>query len=308
MKFTNNYSYVELHDQVANVAKWLGDHIYVGSQRGDLVELSKANGAFYQSRVLPVHCLTVSDVTVSADGRRIVTSSLDSTCVLTDAEDFRVMRSINCPDAFSPHCAIRSDGAVVAVVGEHGHLYVDNGADTLEGRGPDEFFRSIRFYGGDETDVVCLGRHCLARIDVETRETTAELFGASAKRDGKLKRSLSCFATHPSHKIIPVGTVGGFVQFYDITAESQFVSEVKVGKLELVESMEFTKDGNTLAIGTSDRSIKLMDIRNRQIISEFRPQRSRVLSVSFNYDNTQLVSVSEDKTVIIADVAPSLSE
>ena len=308
MKFTNNYSYLDLHDRVANVVTWPDEHIYIGSLSGDLVELSKNDQTYYQSRINSVHCLAVSDIAVSNDGKKIVSSSIDGTCILTDANDFKALRNINCQGSFSPHCAINGDGTIIAVIGEHGNLYIDNGSDTLEGKGPDAFFRSIKFYGEDESDVVCLARHCLAQINVETRQTISEINGVTSNRDGKLKRSITCFATHPFQKIIPVGTIGGYVQFYDISSDSQFISEIKVGRLQLVESMTFSRDGNTLAIGASDRSVKLMDIRNKQIISEFKPQRSRVLSVAFNHESTQLVSVSEDKTVIIADVVPSLSE
>ncbi|KAH0788113.1 WD-40 repeat-containing protein [Histomonas meleagridis] len=299
----NKYTYVDILDQVALLGKWVNDHIYIGSFSGDLLELSSQNDQFYKSRTLPAHCLAITDIGVSNDGQKIVSSSLDGTCVLTDAKDFKRIREINCPDAFSPHCAIKGDGSIVAVIGDHGSLYIDNGSETFSGRVSDAFFRSVKFFGEDESKIICLARHTLAQIDVETRQEEYHLYGSTPQNPGKLKLSINCFATHHSHKQIPVGTVGGYVQFFDFKEPKELVSQSKIGG-KLIESMEFTQDGYTLAIASSDRTIRLMDMRTKTISDELKPQRSRILSVSFNNASTKLVSISEDQTAIIANVRP----
>jgi WD40 repeat protein len=67
--------------------------------------------------------------------------------------------------------------------------------------------------------------------------------------------------------------------------------------------MEFAPDGQTLAVAQSNRAVTLMDIRTMEISDQFEKQRSRILSVSFNTAGDRLVSVSEDRTVVIAPVA-----
>ncbi|OHT06644.1 hypothetical protein TRFO_25253 [Tritrichomonas foetus] len=304
-KFGNHFEYLEIHDQVVNCVDWVQDKIYSGCLSGDLVELTKdpRSQKYYTSRTSLAHNLAVTDIASSLDGEKIVTSSLDGNCFVTDRETMKPIRTIDCPNAFSPHCAINQRGTVVSVVGKGGSLYIDNFDETFETtfeNANDAFFKAVQFYGENETEVIGLARHTLSQVDVETRTTVYSLFGSTAKKAGKLKRSLNCLATNPNQKLVAAGTVSGYIQFFDFTAPDENITEIKVGG-QLVEKIKFSNDGKTLAIASSNKRVYLLDMTMLQH-PYIEQQRSRIISIAFDHDSKQIVSASEDKTVIIAKI------
>lgn len=309
-KFSNDYDFLEIHDQVVNCVNWDQQNIYCGCLSGDVIELTKDEKSkkYYTSRTSSIHNLVVTDIYSSLDGSKIVTSSLDGKCFVTEKPTMRQIREIDCPDALSPHCTINGDGTSVAVVGQSGHLYIDDLTKTtsIPIEGPDAkeaFFKAVRFFGNNDNEVVCLSRHALFEIDVETQKIVNSLTGGSGKKVGELKRSNNCLAVSSrDQKIIALGTVRGYIQLFDLSSSEKMhlIHEIKVGG-ELIEKIEFSNDGRTLAIAGSNKRISLLDMAMLEHPYN-EQQRSRIISISFNHDSTQIVSASEDKTVIIADI------
>lgn len=302
--FSSDFEYVEIHDQVVNCVNWIQDNIYAGCLSGDIIELTKNQNSrkYYSARTTPIHNLAVTDLTVSADGRIIASSSLDGNCVVTNRSTMQTIREIECPGELSPHCAINKSGTLVAVAGKEGHLYFDDLQTTtpVTLTTPDAkeaFFKAIRFSGSDESKVVALSRHTLFQVDVETHEIVHSLTGGTAQKAGELRRSLNCLATDP--KYIALGTVSGYIQIIDLTANTK-IHEIKVGG-QLIEKIEFSQDGNTLAIASSNKRVSLLDMRKLEF-PYLEQQLSRIISVSFNSDSTKIVSASEDRTVLIANI------
>jgi WD40 repeat protein len=309
-RFASHHDFVEIHDEIAITCKWAhNDKIYLGSLSGSLLELSSTGRKYSTNYSLPIHCLAVSDIAISDDSRYIVTTSLDGTCVICSTDfgaesNLRRDHEIECPEAVSPHCAISSAGDCVAIVGSHGSLYVNNliTHDTAQGKLSDEFFKAVSFYGEEQRRIVCLARHFLGLIDVESRETIRSLMGATTTTPGKLRKSINCLATHPTQQLVAVGTVAGYIEFYDFDrTEERVMDPLKVGG-QIIESMEFSHDGQTLAIAGSNKRISLLDVGMGTVTHYIEPQRSRVLSVSFDQYARNVVTVSEDKTVVIAPV------
>ncbi|KAK8882634.1 hypothetical protein M9Y10_045276 [Tritrichomonas musculus] len=306
MRKFSNYDFLEIHDQIVNCVDWIGENIYSGCLSGDVIELTKdqKSSKYYTSRTTPIHNLVVTDIYSSRDGSKIITSSLDGKCFVTERSTMQQIREIECPEALSPHCAINKDGTFVAVAGQGGHLYFDDLSRTTNVpiEGPDAkeaFFKAVRFFGSDDSKVVCLSRHTLFEVDVETQKVVNSLSGSTAKKVGELKRSNNCLATND--RIIALGTVKGYIQLLDLKAPpNEKIREIKVGG-ELIEKIEFSHDGQTLAIASSNKRVSLLDMMmlEHPFIEQ---QRSRIISISFNSDSSQIVSASEDKTVIIANI------
>ncbi|NEQ68332.1 MAG: hypothetical protein F6J86_28865 [Symploca sp. SIO1B1] len=70
----------------------------------------------------------------------------------------------------------------------------------------------------------------------------------------------------------------------------------------LINSVSFSPDGNILATGSSDKTIKLWDIETGQEIRTLRGHNQEVNSVSFNPDGNVLATGSGDKTIKLWDV------
>jgi hypothetical protein len=97
-----------------------------------------------------------------------------------NSADLRRLREIDCVFAHSPHCAITRNGSLVAVVGHHGYLFVENGVSVSTPRLTDGIFKAASFYGDDEDKLVCLARHTLALVNVETRVPITWIQGATS--------------------------------------------------------------------------------------------------------------------------------
>jgi hypothetical protein len=69
-----------------------------------------------------------------------------------------------------------------------------------------------------------------------------------------------------------------------------------------VNSVSFSPDGNTLASGSWDKTVKLWDVKSGKEIATLQGHQSWVNSVSFSPDGHTLASGSEDKTVKLWDV------
>jgi hypothetical protein len=304
VSFASEHDFVEIHDSVALTCKWAQGHVYLGTLTGGLIQLSPSTHGrtrFHASNAIAsLHCLAINDIAVSSDGRTIITTSLDGTCFVTNAnnDELEVSHEIECPDAMSPHCAVARTGTTIAVVGAHGSLYINDGSQTFSGKLSDDFFKEVAFYGDDDTRIVCLARHNLSLVDVENRTTLSKLAGSTPTTPGKLKKSVTCVATHPRHGFVAVGTLAGWIELYDIEREEK-IRDLKIGG-ELIEKLEFSPDGQTLAIAQSNRAVSLFDVRKMEVVDRFEKQRSRVLSISFCPEGDRIVAISEDKTVVIA--------
>jgi WD40 repeat protein len=171
----------------------------------------------------------------------------------------------------------------------------------VDGKFGHYFFTEVSFCGHDDSRVVCLARRNLWLVNVDNLSQMSCLLGSTPTSPGKLKKSINCMATHPDLTFVAVGTVSGYIELWDIERHDH-IGEMKIGE-QLIEKVQFSHHGQWLAARQSNRGITLMDIRapdNLEVLGRFEKQRSRVLAVSFDRDDTQIVCVSEDKTVVIA--------
>ncbi len=84
---------------------------------------------------------------------------------------------------------------------------------------------------------------------------------------------------------------------FDVTEHNRLVKHS-----DYVRSVSFSPDGNTLASGSKDNTIKLWDVRTGKELLTFSGHNNQVWSVSFSPDGKTLASGSEDKTIKLWDV------
>ena len=69
-----------------------------------------------------------------------------------------------------------------------------------------------------------------------------------------------------------------------------------------ISSLAFSPDGNLLASGSWDHSIKLWDPKSGELIKTFKGHHEWVTDVEFSLDGTRLFSSSYDKRIIVRDI------
>ncbi|MDT9196460.1 WD40 repeat domain-containing protein, partial [Limnospira sp. PMC 1245.20] len=68
-------------------------------------------------------------------------------------------------------------------------------------------------------------------------------------------------------------------------------------------SVSFSPDGQTLASGSSDNTVRLWDVATGRELRQLTGHTNSLLSVSFSPDGQTLASGSSDNTVRLWDVA-----
>lgn len=74
------------------------------------------------------------------------------------------------------------------------------------------------------------------------------------------------------------------------------------GHTNWVWSVAFSSDGQTLASGSEDRTVRLWDVGTGQCLNTFQEHIYRVWSIDLSPDNQTIASGSQDQTVKIQDV------
>ncbi|MDE0018976.1 MAG: hypothetical protein OXU51_22540, partial [Candidatus Poribacteria bacterium] len=75
-----------------------------------------------------------------------------------------------------------------------------------------------------------------------------------------------------------------------------------------VNSVSFSPDGNTLASGSDDDTVRLWDAATGREILTLTGHSDSVNSVSFSPDGNTLASGSDDGTVLLWEFEPTLVE
>jgi WD40 repeat protein len=95
---------------------------------------------------------------------------------------------------------------------------------------------------------------------------------------------------------------GGLVHVLDLET-GRDVWQLK-GHADLVYVIAFSPDGQRLASGSADRTIKLWDMNSGQEILRLNGHTREVTSLEFSPDGHRLFSASPDHTVRIWDATP----
>ena len=69
-----------------------------------------------------------------------------------------------------------------------------------------------------------------------------------------------------------------------------------------INTVALSHDGKILASGEDNKSIKLWDLNNRQLIANFPGHTQAITSVIFNHNDTILATASDDQTINLWDV------
>lgn len=96
-----------------------------------------------------------------------------------------------------------------------------------------------------------------------------------------------------------------FLGLFSITfaQDDIIINEVKTfrGHLKPVFSVAFSPDGNTLASGSYDKSVRIWDINAGRLLQTFTGHTDAVYSVAYNSSGNMLASCGKDKTIRIWD-------
>jgi WD40 repeat protein len=103
-----------------------------------------------------------------------------------------------------------------------------------------------------------------------------------------------------SHKgeFLASADTGGAVQLWSLEGKSLASSELSAG----IKSLAFSPDGQLLAAGASDGSVRLLRVRDLQEVSRTRAHKNTVYGVAFNPTGSLLASAGFDREIHIWEI------
>jgi hypothetical protein len=122
------------------------------------------------------------------------------------------------------------------------------------------------------------------------------------RRIGGLPERISALAWHPSENLLAVagGTPGQWGTVALVDSKGKEPVRFLVDLPDLVLSLAYSPDGETLVAGCSDRTLRFFD-RTGRPTKVVRQHADWVQSVAFNSAGTRLVSASRDRTARVLE-------
>ena len=129
--------------------------------------------------------------------------------------------------------------------------------------------------------------------------------GTLVRRIGGMPERISSLAWHPKRNLLAVagGTPGqwGTVALVDVS--HGYAIRYLCDLPEMVLSVAFNHDGDTLVAGCGDRTMRIFDVSSGKQTRILRQHADWVQAVAFNPKGSRLVSVSRDRTARVFDTA-----
>ena len=254
-------------------------------------------------RTLEGHTKYVSSVTFAPDGSTLASSSRDATVKLWDARSGELLRTLEGHTQGISSVAFAPDGKTLASSGG------DNTIKLWDARGG-ELLRTLEGHTGWVISVTFAPDG--QTLASGSNDKTIKLWDA---RSGETLRTLEghtdsvwSVAFAPDGNTLASGSLDRTIKLWDarsgellLSIDARGPNHKRKGHTDWVSSVAFAPDGNTLASGSGDYTIKLWDTRSGETLRTLEGHRSSVRSVAFAPDGSTLASSSRDATVKLWD-------
>ena len=129
--------------------------------------------------------------------------------------------------------------------------------------------------------------------------------GTLTRRIGGMPERISSITWHPKRNLLAVagGTPGQWGNVALVDVSHGYAVRFLCDLPEMVLSVAFNHDGDTLVAGSGDRTMRIFNTADGKQTRVLRQHADWVQAVAFNPKGTRLVSVSRDRTARVFDTA-----
>jgi WD40 repeat protein len=252
------------------------------------------------------HQHNVTSVMFSPDGQTLASGSDDQTVKLWDARTGQELRTLRGHQNDVRSVTFSPDGQTLASGSYDVKLW-----DARTG----QELRTLRASGGTS---VAFSPDGQTLASGSSSDKTVKLWDARTGQELRTLRGhqndVRSVTFSPDGQTLASGSGDYTVKLWDVRTGQElrtlrssrrptsFVEPVQgISHQDYVNSVTFSPDGQTLASGSSDQTVKLWDVRTGQELRTLREHQDAVISVTFSPDGKTLASGSSDKTVKLWD-------
>ena len=247
--------------------------------------------SFY--KITGSHARGISSVTVSPDGKYILSASKDSTAKIWD-QNGKMLRAFKDPSQLV--CATFSpDGKYILTGSREGIARLwDMNQKIIREFKVNSYVEDVAFSPN--------GKFVLTG----SFDSTARLWNLEGKVIQELKGhtdQVTAVAFSPGGQSILSGSYDGTARLWDLNGNTVQLFKNNA----IIYSVAWSPDGKNILTGSLDKSARLWDV-NGKMIQEYRGHSDAVISVTFSPDGKFILTGSWDKTAALWDIQGNLIE
>jgi WD40 repeat protein len=231
------------------------------------------------------HGNTIFRVACSADGRTLVSASLDQTLRLWDVASDQEVRAFRGHGKGVNGVAFSPDGRSLASAGDDGTVKLwdaasDQEVRTLRGHGDGAFGVSFVAFSPD-------GRSLAAR----GRAGTVTLWDVASGREVRTLRGHARYVSHvaysPDGRSLASASWVQTVKLWEVASGREVLT---LRHASVVEAVAYSPDGRSLASVGQDKTVKLWDAASGQEVRTFREPTSPIFHLAYSPDGRTLAA------------------
>lgn len=259
-------------------------------------EIEKSFPALFD-QVFTGHTEAVAGITITPDGKTLVSVGNDSAVRVWDIATGRLLKTLEGHTSWVGSVVVTPDGAKAITAGGDRSIRVwelktGKQTDLLEGH-----LLAIRGLA-----ISADGRYLVSGASDKTCRLWDLSTNKEIKKFGDGKESIESVAITPDGSRILAGSESGTITVYDVKT-GNVVSKFDKHGVSIVYAITVTRDGKTAISGARDKEIQVWEVATGKPLKTLSGHTEQVYQVVLSPDEKQVLSVSYDKTIRIWDLA-----
>lgn len=260
------------------------------AKESSLYKIYREN-SFY--KIIGTHKRSISSISVSHDGRYILSASKDSTARIYDRAG-KILREFKHPSQL--YCATFSPD---------GNYVLTGSRDGVARLWSVDQSRMREFQVGSYVIAVAISPNG-KQILTGSYDSTARLWSLDGKILQQFKghlEQITSISFSPDGQSILSGSYDGTARLWDLHGNMTRVIKTN----SIIYSVAFSPDGNRILTGGEDKVAKMWNGRG-ELLQEYKGHSDAIVSVEFSPDGNYVLTGSWDKTALIWDLNGNIIE